>query len=331
MKVNFKNIWGMIKDTFKSFSGNDTATYGAALSYYTVFSLAPVLVIIIAVAGLVFGHDAVSGKIFDQAQGMLGAKPAAQLQEMIKATNQPGKNIIATIISGVLLIVGATTIMNQLQVSLNNIWGVKPKPKLGLIKYVRDRILSFVFIIAVGFLLLVSLALDAALVALTHYMMSMLPDYSVYLFRAMSFVLSLIVIGALFTMMFKYLPDANIKWGDVWVGGVVTALLFTIGKYLIGLYLGQANVASTFGAAGSVIIIFVWVYYSSQILFLGAEFTKVYACTRGRVIEPSKYAVKVKSVDIEQSKEEPPAVFEKRAEKLDNAAANNFEPLDGEA
>ena len=320
MKKRFKKIWDFLKDTFDSYSSHDSGTMAAALSYYTVFSIAPVLVIIIAVVGLIFGHDAVSGQIYNQVKGMLGSQSADQLQTMIKASYQPGKNIIATIISLGVLIVGASSILQQLQISLNTIWDVKPKPKLGLMKYIRDRILSFVFILAMGFLLLVSLVVNAAIAGLSGYLMRIFPGYSVHMISLVEFIVSFLIISGLFCMMFKFIPDAKIEWREVRIGGIVTAFLFTVGKYLIGLYLGTANVASAYGAAGSIAIIFIWIYYSSQILFIGAEFTKVYACRDGHIIEPSDYAIKVKTVDLEQKTVETHEDFHERVEKVEKVS-----------
>ena len=314
--MSIKNTWQLLKDTYKSWSSHDCGTMAAALSYYTVFSIAPVLVIIIAVVGLIFGRDAVSGQIYTQVKDMLGSQSAAQLQSMIKGAYQPGKNIIATTISIGVLIVGASSILQQLQISLNTIWDVKAKPNLGLSKYIRDRILSFAFILSMGFLLLVSLAVNAALAGFSGYLSSQFPSFPVYFMRALEVIISFLVITGLFCMMYKYIPDAKIKWKEVRIGGIVTALLFTIGKYLIGLYLGTANVASAYGAAGSIVIIFIWIYYSSQILFIGAEFTKVYACRDGNIIEPSDYAVKIKTVDMEQKASESHEDFTDRAKKV---------------
>ena len=305
-----------MKDTYKSWSSHDSGTMAAALSYYTVFSIAPVLVIIIAVVGLIFGREAVSGQIYAQAKDMLGSQSAEQLQTMIKAAYQPGKNTIATIISIAVLIVGATSILQQLQLSLNTIWDVKAKPNLGWMRYIRDRILSFAFILSMGFLLLVSLVVNAGLAGLSGLLSRQFPSFPVYFMSALELVISFLIISGMFCVMFKYIPDAKIKWREVRIGGIVTALLFTGGKYLIGLYLGTANVASTFGAAGSIVIIFVWIYYSSQILFIGAEFTKAYACRDGNIIEPSDYAVKIKTVDMEQKTTESHEEFTDRAEKV---------------
>jgi membrane protein len=320
MKAFFKKSWRLIKETAKSFSDDDTSTLASALSYSTLFSLAPILIIVIAVGGLIFGHDAVQGQIFGQMKGFLGIQGAAQLQDMLKTAYQPGKNIIATIIAIVLLIVGATSVFNQLQVSLNKIWQVKPKPKKSYIKYLRDRVLSFGLIIVMGFLLLVSFVLSAALSGLSQYLVAHFSLNSVIFLTVIDIVLSLVVITLLFAVIYKFLPDANVSWGDVWAGAIFTAVLFIISKYLIGFYISKSNIGSTYGAAGFIVLILIWVNYTAQILFLGAEFTKVYATDYGKPIEPAEYAVRTQNVEVEQKPNETTEHFEKKAEKVEDVS-----------
>jgi membrane protein len=324
-KLTPKKFFNLLKDSYKSFSEDDTWTMGADLSYYTVFSLAPILIIVIAVAGMIFGHDAVQGEIFGQVRGFLGNEGAEQVQEMVKSAYKPGKSQLATGIAIALLLYGATTVFNQLQSSLNKIWEVKPKPKKGYIKYIRDRFLSFTLILGIGFLLLVSLVISAALVGFSKYLQSILPDVSVYVFGAIEILLSLAIYTLLFAMIYKFLPDAKVKWRDVSSGAFFTALLFALGKFLIAFYLGKTDIGSTYGAAGSIVLVLLWVNYSSQILFFGAEFTQVYAQQYGSLIRPSEYAVRVKSVEIEQKHTEGTRSFEnkiKEVEKFNNLDEN---------
>ncbi len=316
----FKSSWQLIKETGTEFSNDNASTLASALSYNTLFSLAPILIIVIALGGMIFGHQAVEGEIFNQFKSFIGADGAKQLQDLLKSAYQPGKSIVTTIIATVLLIFGATSVFYQLQMSLNTIWQVKPKPKKSLLKYLRDRVLSFGLIIAIGFLLLVSFGISAALAGFSQYLAQFISKDSVILLSALDIVLSLIVTTFLFALIFKVLPDASINWGDVWVGSGVTAALFIVSKYLIGLYLSKSNIASTYGAAGFIVLILLWVYYSSIMLFLGAEFTKAWATSYGKPIEPSEYAVRIKSVEVEQAPTETPKQFEKKADIIEKKA-----------
>jgi len=315
-----KRAWRLIKETVKAFSDDDTSTLASALSYNTLFSLAPILVIVIALGGFIFGRDAVQGQIFGQLKSFIGADGASQLQNLLKSVYQPGKNIIATIIAVVLLIFGATSVFNQLQTSLNKIWQVKPKPKKGYLKYLRDRVLSFGLIIVLGFLLLVSFVLSAAIAGLSHYLAAHFSQGSVVVLAIMDILLSLVIISLLFAMIYKFLPDADVSWGDVWVGAIFTASMFIISKYLIGFYLSKSHIGTTYGAAGFVVLILLWVNYIAQILFLGAEFTKVWATDYGKPIEPSDYAVRVTSVEVEQKPAETANHFEKKVDVVTDKA-----------
>ena len=272
---------------------DQASTLGAALAYYTVFSLAPLLIIAIAIAGLVFGQEAAQGQIFEQLRGLLGEASAKAMQDMVQNANaKPATGVVATLIGVVTLLFGASGVFGQLQTSLNAIWDVEPKPGRGILGLVRDRILSFGFILVVGFLLLVSLLLTAAVALVAQWFGGMLPAMEA-LAQILNFVLSLAVITLLFAMIFKFLPDAKIAWHDVWIGAFITAVLFTVGKVALGLYLGKSGVGSSYGAAGSLIVLLLWVYYSSQILFFGAEFTQVYANRFGSHVAPADNAVSV--------------------------------------
>jgi membrane protein len=283
----------LLKKTASEWMEDDAPTLGAALAYYTVFSLAPLLTIAIVIAGFFFGKEAAQGQIFDELRGLLGQESGKAVQEMVQSANaQPTAGIIATIVSVIMLLFGASGVFGQLQASLNRIWEVKPKPGRGVLGILRDRLLSFGFTLVVGFLLLVSLVLTAAIALVADWMGGLMPG-SETLAQLLNFVLSLALITLLFGMMFKFLPDAKIAWRDVWIGAFLTALLFTVGKFALGIYLGKSSVASSYGAAGSLIVLLLWVYYSSQILFFGAEFTQVYANRFGSRVAPADTAVAV--------------------------------------
>jgi membrane protein len=314
-----KNILSLLKETYRQFSQDDTWTLGAALSYYTVFSLAPILIIVIAVAGMVFGHEAVQGEVYGQVRQFLGPEGARQVEELIKNAYKPGQSQVATWLAGATLIFGATTVFYQLQMALDRIWEVKPKTHKGfksLLQYVRNRILSFSLIVGIGFILLVSLVVNAALVALSNYMKARFPDVAVIIFKIIEILLSFGIITTLFALIYRFLPDARVKWRFVWIGAGFTAALFVLGRFLIAYYLGKSDVGSTYGAAGSIVLVLLWVNYCSQILFFGAEFTQVYACSKGYIIKPNSYAVRVAKVDVEQGDAEGVRTFEKKVEKV---------------
>ena len=293
IRMKPKEVFSLLKTTFFEWLDDQAPTLGAALAYYTVFSLAPLLIITIAIAGLVFGAEAAQGQIFDQLRGLLGAASGKAMQEIVQsASAEPKTGVVATVIGFVTLLFGASGVFGQLQASLNIIWGVQPKPGRGIVGIIRDRSLSFGFILVVGFLLLVSLLLTAAIAFVGKQFGTMVPGMEAVI-QLLNSILSLAVITLLFAMMFKILPDANIAWRDVWTGAFITALLFTIGKFALGLYLGRSGVASSYGAAGSLIVLLLWVYYSSQILFFGAEFTQVYANRFGSHVTPSSNAIAV--------------------------------------
>ena len=287
-------MFSLLKQTASEWMEDDAPSLGAALAYYTVFSLAPLMTIAIAIAGFFFGKEAAQGQIFDELRVLLGEEGGKAVEEMVQsASAQPTAGLIATIISVVMLLFGASGVFGQLQASLNAMWGVKPKPGRGVLGLIKDRLLSFGFTLVVGFLLLVSLLLTAGIALMAGWIEGLMPG-SETLAQILNIVLSLAIITLLFAMIFKFLPDAKIAWRDVWVGAFLTALLFTIGKFALGIYLGKSGVASSYGAAGSLIVLLLWVYYSSQILFFGAEFTQVYANRFGSRVAPADNAVPVK-------------------------------------
>jgi membrane protein len=281
--------WKLFKDTLAGWREDGVSQHAAALAYYTVFSLAPLLVIAVAVAGLVFGAEAAQGQIVGTLSGLVGTEAASAIQDMIAAARKPSSGIIATVIGIGALAFGATGVFAQLQESLDAIWEVKPKPNRGFKGVIKSRFLSFTMVLGVGFLLLVSLAVTAALSALGDWVGASLPIPEAVL-QILNFALALLVTTALFAAIYKVLPDVTIAWRDVWVGAVATAVLFSLGRLAIGLYLGKSGVASSYGAAGSLAVILLWVYYSAQVLFFGAEFTRVWAETYGSHIVPTEDA-----------------------------------------
>jgi membrane protein len=293
MGVRYKEAISVLKQTFSEWMNDQAATLGAALAYYTVFSLAPLLVISISIAGLAFGREAAEGQIFDHLRELLGEESGRAMQVIVQnASQEPKTGVLATIIGFAVLLFGASGVFGQLQTSLNAIWGVQPKPGRGILGVIQDRILSFGFILVVGFLLLFSLLLTAAISFAGQRFGEMIVGMEA-LVQLLNTILSLAVITLLFAMMFKFLPDAKIAWRDVWIGAFITALLFTIGKFALGFYLGRSGVASSYGAAGSLIVLLLWVYYSSQIVFFGAEFTQVYANRFGSHVSPANNAIAV--------------------------------------
>ena len=288
--MQHKSVWQFLKTTINEWVEAEPFQLAAALSYYTLFSLAPLLLIAIGVAGFVFGREAAQNQIVESLQGMIGQDSAKTVQEMIEASNEkPKTGIISTIIGFVALLFGAGGVVGQLQTSLNKMWEVTPKPGQGIWGFLRQRFFSFAMVLAIGFLLLVSLVVTAVLSSFTGMLSSLLGDATL-IAHAVDILVSFGFVTLLFALIYKYVPDVEIEWRDVWVGAALTAILFTIGKYLIGLYIGTSGVSSTFGAAGSLITILVWVYYSSLIFFLGAEFTRVYATQYGSGVAPAENA-----------------------------------------
>jgi membrane protein len=285
-----KSIWQFLKTTINEWVEAEPFQLAAALSYYTLFSLAPLLLIAIGVAGFVFGREAAQNQIVETLQGMIGQDSAKTVQEMIQASNEkPKTGMISTVVGFVALLFGAGGVVGQLQTSLNKMWEVTPKPGQGIWGFVRQRFFSFAMVLAIGFLLLVSLVVTAVLSSFTGMLSSLLGDATLVA-HAIDILVSFGFVTLLFALIYKYVPDVEIQWKDVWVGAALTSILFTIGKYLIGLYIGTSGVTSTFGAAGSLITILVWVYYSSLVFFLGAEFTRVYATEYGSGVAPAKNA-----------------------------------------
>ena len=296
----FGNAFSLLKQTFNEWLQDKAPQLGAALAYYTVFSLAPLILVLLAIVGMIFCDDPAGAwdKITQQMSYFLDPSAVQVVQNIAQKASQPGKSTSATIIGIALALFGASGVFGQLQDALNTIWGVKAKPAQGIWGFLRSRFLSFAMVAGICFLLLVSLAIEALLKGFSHYIQSVLPG-GIVIALSVYLIFDFAVVVLLFALIFKSLPDVKIQWRDVWIGAVMTAILFGIGKWLLGFYLGSGAAASAYGAASSLITLLLWVYYSSQILLFGAEFTQVYAARAGREFEPDDYAVRVETKEIE--------------------------------
>ncbi|MBA3683298.1 MAG: YihY/virulence factor BrkB family protein [Bacteroidetes bacterium] len=301
-KNYFFNLGSVLKKTAKAWVAADPFRQSAVVSYYAIFSIPALLVIIITCVGFAFGQEAIQGKISGQISGAMGEDTAKQVEEMIAKAGSQKNSLIATIISIITLILGATGVFAQLQASLNLIWEVKVVAKKKFLKTLKDKLFSFGLILSIGFLLLISLLLTTGLEAFSGWVKVHLPDFMLVVFKLLNFIITFGGISALFALMFKILPDAKIQWRDVWIGAIATSLLFILGKFALGIYFAKASPGSTYGAAGSIILIMLWVSYSSMILFFGAEFTKQYAISNGREIKPAADAEMIDAAEKEKKK-----------------------------
>ena len=283
----------LLKQTFSEWLDDKVPQLGAALAYYTVFSLAPLVLLLLAIVGFLFRNDPAGAwqKVTEQMSYFLDKSAIDVVQGIAQKASQPNKGVVATSIGILLALFGASGVFGQLQDALNTIWGVKTKPGVGIMGFIRSRFLSFAMVAGVCFLLLVSLVLESLLKSLSHYVQAMLPGGIVIALVVYS-IFDLGVVVLLFASIFKFLPDVKIQWRDVWIGALMTAIFFAVGKWALGLYLGSGAAASAYGAASSLITLLLWIYYSSQILLFGAEFTQVYAARAGRTLVPTKYAVR---------------------------------------
>ncbi|MGJ7510939.1 YihY/virulence factor BrkB family protein [Variovorax sp. GT1P44] len=294
-------LFDLCKQSFASWRADYAPSMGAALAYYTVFSVAPLLLIVISVVGLVFGRDEARGEIFEQLSGLMGTEGARAIQIMLEALNKPRQGIVATVIGVALLIVGATTVFGELQDAFDRIWRAPARQDVnGLLDLMRVRLLSFSMIMGIGFLLMVSLVVNAALAALGEWWAPVFGGWAT-LAQNVNSVFGFAIVTVGFAMIFKFMPRVRVQWRDVWIGAVVTAVLFTIGKFLIGLYIGKTGIASGYGAAGSLVVLLVWVYYSAQIFLLGVEFTWVYAHEYGSFKGRPRPAARTSPMRVEQS------------------------------
>jgi membrane protein len=279
--MRWQDIWRLVKTAVESWVNDYAPSMGAALAYYTMFSIAPLLLIVISIAGLIFGAEAARGEIFAQLQGLMGSQGAAAIQSLLESVSKPAESVTATLIGGVLLLIGATTVFGELQDALDRIWRAPRRRDTGGIwSLLRSRLLSFGMIMGIGFLLMVSLVVSAALAAIGKFWGPLFAEWSL-LAHGLDLLLSFAFTTSVFALIYKTMPRVRVDWSDVWIGAIVTALLFTIGKFLIGVYIGKSGITSGFGAAGSLVVVLVWVYYSAQIFLLGAEFTWAYALTFG--------------------------------------------------
>lgn len=297
-----KKILQSIKKAGGQFAADNAIKLSASLSYYTIFALAPLLIVIISLAGIFLGPDAVQGKIYGEINDVVGNAAALQIQEIIQNIKATKHTVAGTVIGLVALLVGATGVFTEIQDSINYIWSIKAKPKKGWVKLLTNRLLSFSLIISLGFILLVSLMVNALMDLLSEHLKFYFADATVYIFYALNLVMIFVIISCLFAVIFKVLPDATIKWKDAFVGASLTAILFIIGKFLISFYVGHSNIGVTYGTAASVIIILLWVYYSSIILFFGAEFTHVYALNYGGGVVPDETAVFIIKQEVKETK-----------------------------
>ena len=302
-----KEFWRVLTATFMGFINDNGLKLSASLAYYTIFSIAPLLILIISIAGLVWGQDAASNKLYPQIAHYVGSAAALQIQDILKNLELSGKSATAVIIGSVTLLIGASSIFIEIQDSLNIIWRVKAKPKKGWVKLIQNRFVSFSLIISLGFLLLASLVVNVVMNAVSQWITHFLPVVTTLLLNGVNLGITLIIISVLFGIIFKFLPDVKIRWKDVRTGAFFTAILFMVGQSLITLYIQYTAKSSAYGAAGSILVILVWIYYTAAILYIGAEFTQVYAEAIGSHIEPADYAVSVQQTEVLKDVAELPA------------------------
>ena len=328
-KLTIKGFWGLVKGAGSGFVADKVTKLSAALAYYTIFSLGPMLIVIIYLSNLFFRQQAVEGRIFGQIRQLVGDKAALQIQEIIANVAVSGSNTLAAIIGFVTLLIGATTVFAEIQDSINSIWKLRVKPEQGIMKMLKNRLLSFSLVVSLGFLLLVSLIINSLIEGLMDKLKELFPQITVVLIYIVNLLITLIIISTLFAIIFKVLPDALIKWRDVAVGAIFTAVLFMIGKFAITLYIKNSNPGSAYGAAGSLVILLVWIYYTSIILYYGAEFTRCYAMKFGAEIRPDQYAVIIQTVQVE-SKSKSLQQDEKSAKKVEEEVQKTKEKIDAE-
>ncbi|WP_207429315.1 YihY/virulence factor BrkB family protein [Pedobacter sp. SYSU D00535] len=303
MQINrsfFKTSWQILVGTYNGFMNDRVFKLSAALSYYTLFSIAPLLLIIISLAGRFYGEEALQGKLFEEINEFIGREAALQVQEIIQNVTIKENSVLAVTTGIITLFIGATGVFVEIQDSINMIWRVKAKPEKGWLKLLKNRLLSFSMIATMGFLLIVSLIINGIVTAFSTKLHQYFPEVTVLLVQIFNSALTFAIITILLGIVFKFLPDVEIKWRDVRAGAIFTALLFMLGRYLITLYIERVGPGSTYGAAGSLIVILVWVYYAAAILYFGAEFTQVYTEKHGRTIRPASYAVHVTQIEEER-------------------------------
>ncbi len=304
MKSGFKNMWSVIGQSFSDFIDNKVLKLSAALAFYTIFSLPAMLIIIISVSDVFYGREAIEGTLYHQISGFVGTDAAMQIQQTIRNAAVSHNSNFATLVGIVTLLIGATSVFSEIQDSINHIWKLKAKPRKGkgVMKMIINRLLSFSLVVSLGFILLVSLMINGAMDVLIHRLTRMFPELTVIMVYAFNLILTFGITSLLFGMIFKVLPDARIQWKHVRAGAFTTAALFMAGKFLIGYYLGHSELSTTYGTAGSAIVLLLWVYYSAMILYFGAVFTHVYAAHTGSKIYPNNYAVWVQQIEVESER-----------------------------
>lgn len=304
MKFFLKNSWSIIKQSFSDFIDNKIIKLSAALAFYTIFSLPAMLIIIISVSNIFYGREAIEGTLHHQIAGFVGTEAALQIQNTIRGAALSHRSNFATMVGVITLLIGATSVFSEIQDSINHIWKLKAKPRkgMGVLKMLFNRVLSFSIVVSLGFLLLVSLLINGAMDVLIDHLTQKFPELTVIMVYIFNVILTFGITALLFAMIFKILPDARIQWKQVRVGAFTTAALFMMGKFLIGYYLGHSRLSSTYGTAGSIIVMLLWVYYSAMILYFGAVFTHVYAVHTGSRIYPNSYAVWVREIEVESAK-----------------------------
>lgn len=313
MKFSPKDIWSILKQSFSDFIDNKVFKLSAALAFYTIFSLPAMLIIIISVSDIFYGRAAIEGTLYHQIAEFVGNEAAIQIQQTIRAAALSQSTYFATIVGIITLIFGATSVFSEIQDSINFIWKLKTKPRkgMGFLKLLFNRLVSFSLVVTLGFLLLVSLLINGLMDMLITRLTSMFPELTVVVVYAVNVIITFGITALLFALIFKILPDARIKWRHVRAGAFTTAILFMLGKFLIGYYLGHSKLSSTYGTAGSVIVMLLWVYYSAMILYFGAVFTHVFAAHSGTRIYPNSYAVWVQEIEVESEN----SIIEQPAEK----------------
>jgi membrane protein len=304
MKFSPKDIWSILKQSFSDFIDNKVFKLSAALAFYTIFSLPAMLIIIISVSDIFYGRAAIEGTLYHQIAEFVGTDAALQIQQTIRGAALSQSSYFATIVGIITLLFGATSVFSEIQDSINHIWKLKAKPRKGkgFLKLVFNRLLSFSLVISLGFLLLVSLLVNGLMDMLITRLTAMFPELTVIMVYIVNVIITFGITALLFSLIFKVLPDARIKWKHVRAGAFTTAILFMLGKFLIGYYLGHSKLSSTYGTAGSVIVMLLWVYYSAMILYFGAVFTHVFAAHSGSRIYPNNYAVWVQQIEVESEK-----------------------------
>lgn len=300
MKSFSKKVWQLLKTSFQNFFKNDAFLYAASIAFSTIFSLPAILIITLSIGATLYERDIVQQELVNQVGNLIGKESTEQIEKIIQNASMDMSGTLARTIGIATLIFSATTVFMSLQTSLNNMWEIKSKPERGWLKYLINRLLSFAMVVSFGFVLLVSLLVDTVLVLVQNSLSSLFDGLTPYILSGFNILLSFVIVSLIFGMLFKVLPDAKIYWRDVWVGAAITTILFIVGKFLIGLYMGNSDVTSAYGAAGSFALILIWVYYSTIIFLLGAEITATYASLYGRGIIPYKNAVKTKVIEIEK-------------------------------